>query len=58
LAEKVRHARESLRIGGKALSRLEAIERQLIAKGASSQSPKIPRDISHPSSCETVGDDG
>jgi hypothetical protein len=36
LAEKVRRARESLRIGGKALSRLEAIERQLIAKGASS----------------------
>ena len=36
LAEKVRRTRESLRVGGKALSRLEAIERQLIAKGASS----------------------
>jgi eukaryotic-like serine/threonine-protein kinase len=34
LMEKVRSARDSLRTGGKAAARLEAIQRQLIAKGA------------------------
>ena len=38
LVEKVRSARESLRTRGRAHARLEAIERQLIAKGAN---PKI-----------------
>jgi hypothetical protein len=38
LVEKVRTARESLRTRGRAHARLEAIERQLIAKGAN---PKI-----------------
>ena len=34
LAEKLRTARNSLRMGGKLTARLDAIERQLIVKGA------------------------